>query len=151
MELQLFNVAPRIPGNIAFLEKLANNIWWCWHPRAIELFMRVDSNLWREVGGNAKTFLRRVPEKRLVEMAEDSNYLKLLETVRQEFDAQIGAAVPPEKRTVAYFSLEYGIHESIPIFSGGLGVLAGDHLKAASDMKLPLVAVGLLYRQGYFN
>ena len=151
MELQLFNVAPRIPGNIAFLEKLANNIWWCWHPRAIELFMRVDSNLWREVGGNAKTFLRRVPEKRLAEMAEDSNYLKLLETVRQEFDAQIGAAVPPEKRTVAYFSLEYGIHESIPIFSGGLGVLAGDHLKAASDMKLPLVAVGLLYRQGYFR
>ena len=151
MELQLYNVAPRLPEELAFLEKLADNIWWCWHPDAIDLFMRIDHNLWREVGGNAKIFLRRVSMENLEELSRDSGYLHQIEAVRSKFEQDIGNPLPPEERKVAYFSLEYGIHESIPIFSGGLGVLAGDHLKAASDMKLPLVAVGLLYRQGYFR
>ena len=151
MELQLYNVAPRIPGELAFLEKLADNIWWCWHQSAIELFMRIDPNLWREVGGNAKMFLRTVSGKRLDELVRDSGFLRNVRSVQSEFERQTENALPPSKRKVAYFSLEYGIHESIPIFSGGLGVLAGDHLKAASDMNLPLVAVGLLYRQGYFR
>ena len=151
MELQLYNVAPRIPAELAFLEKLAGNIWWCWHHPAIELFMRIDPNLWREVGGNAKMFLRTVSGKRLEELAHDAAFLRSVKAVESEFERQVSHAYTPEKRDVAYFSLEYGIHESIPIFSGGLGVLAGDHLKAASDMNLPLVAVGLLYRQGYFR
>ena len=151
MELQLYNVAPRIPVELDFLEKLAGNIWWCWHQSAIDLFVRIDPNLWREVSGNAKMFLRKVSGKRLIELAHDAGFLRHLKSVQAEFDRQVGGAVAPEKRSVAYFSLEYGIHESIPIFSGGLGVLAGDHLKAASDMALPLVAVGLLYRQGYFR
>ena len=151
MELQLYNVAPRIPETIVFLEKLANNIWLCWHHGAIELFMRIDPVLWREVGCNAKTFLRLVPESRLMEVAGDVGYINRLKAVENEFNRQVGSPLPPSARRVAYFSLEYGIHESIPIFSGGLGVLAGDHLKAASDMNLPLVAVGLLYRQGYFR
>ena len=151
MELKLYNVAPRLPEPLAFLEKLADNIWWCWHPDAIDLFMRLDHNLWREVGGNAKTFLRKVSPVCLEELSRDSGYLRQLEAVRKHFEQEIGSPLPAAKRQVAYFSLEYGIHESIPIFSGGLGVLAGDHLKAASDMNLPLVAVGLLYRQGYFR
>lgn len=151
MELQLYNVSPRLPEPLAFLEKLADNIWWCWHPDAVDLFMRIDHNLWREVGGNAKIFLRRVSSESLNELAKDSGYLRQIDAVRANFEREIGNPIPPQQRRVAYFSLEYGIHESIPIFSGGLGVLAGDHLKAASDMNLPLVAVGLLYRQGYFR
>lgn len=151
MELQLYNVAPRIPAELEFLEKLAGNIWWCWHPSAIELFVRIDPGLWREVAGNAKMFLRKVSGKRLMELAQDTGFLRHIKHVQSEFEKQTGDVIPRDKRNIAYFSLEYGIHESIPIFSGGLGVLAGDHLKAASDMNLPLVAVGLLYRQGYFR
>lgn len=151
MELQLYNVSPCLPGELSFLEKLADNIWWCWHPDAIDLFTRIDHNLWREVGGNAKAFLRKVFPGSLEELAKDSGYLRQIENVRNIFEQETGKPIAPAKRSVAYFSLEYGIHESIPIFSGGLGVLAGDHLKAASDMSLPLVAVGLLYRQGYFR
>ena len=151
MGLQLYNVAPRLPESLNFLEKLADNIWWCWHADAVDLFTRIDHNLWREVGGNAKAFLRHVSPDVLEELAGDSGYLQQIENVRSAFEKDISSAVDNRSREVAYFSLEYGIHESIPIFSGGLGVLAGDHLKAASDMKLPLVAVGLLYRQGYFR
>ncbi len=151
MDLQLYNVAPRIPDELKFLEKLANNIWWCWHPLAIELFMRVNPNLWREVSGSAKEFLRQVPQARLEELARDAIYLRQLRLVEAEFNRQVPSHEDVKARNIAYFSLEFGIHESIPIFSGGLGVLAGDHLKAASDLRLPLVAVGLLYRQGYFR
>ena len=152
MAIQLYNVAPRIPGELKFLEELTNNIWWCWHPAAIELFMRIDAGLWRELSGSAKTFLRRVPQSRLEELAHDVSYLRLLENVRREFERETAkGGLSVAGRKIAYFSLEFGIHESVPIFSGGLGVLAGDHLKAASDLKLPLVAVGLLYRQGYFR
>jgi len=151
MDLQLYNVAPRIPEELKFLEELAGNIWWCWHQEAVELFVRINAKLWRELAGNAKTFLRRIPQSRLEELARDHGYLKLLNRVQNEFNREVGSAVSFDKRTTAYFSLEFGIHESIRIFSGGLGVLAGDHLKAASDMQLPLAAVGLLYRQGYFR
>ena len=150
MELQLYNVAPRIPEELKFLETLVNNIWWCWHPGAIELFVRINPNLWRELHGSAKTFLRKVPQARLEELAHDVGYLRQLHAVKAEFERQTAGTVDFSKRQTAYFSLEFGIHESIRIFSGGLGVLAGDHLKAASDQNLPLVAVGLLYRQGYF-
>jgi len=151
MDLQLYNVAPRIPESIKFLEKLANNIWWCWHPASIELFVRIDPKLWRELSGNAKQFLRLVPQSRLEELAHDSTYTRQLKALQTEFERQIPEEEDVSKRKIAYFSLEFGIHESVRIFSGGLGVLAGDHLKAASDMRLPLVAVGLLYRQGYFR
>ena len=152
MAIQLYNVAPKVPGELKFLEELTNNIWWCWHPGAIELFMRIDAALWRELAGSAKTFLRRVPQSRLEELAHDVSYLRLLENVRREFERETESGkCTVAGRKIAYFSLEFGIHESVPIFSGGLGVLAGDHLKAASDLKLPLVAVGLLYRQGYFR
>ena len=151
MELQLYNVSPIIPEELKFLETLANNIWWCWHPNAIELFVRIDPAAWRKLKGTAKAFLRNVPQSRMEELAHDAGYLRHLAAVKAEFEKDVASKLDISKRQVAYFSLEFGIHESIRIFSGGLGVLAGDHLKAASDLKLPLVAVGLLYRQGYFR
>ncbi len=151
MEYQLYNVAPRLPDELKFLDTLSNNIWWCWHPHAIDLFVRINPNLWRQLRGNTKEFLRQVPESRLLELAKDSSYLRQLGAIETEFNRQIVRENTKKKPAIAYFSLEYGIHESIPIFSGGLGVLAGDHLKAAADLDLPLVAVGLLYRQGYFR
>ncbi|MCQ2380469.1 MAG: alpha-glucan family phosphorylase [Victivallaceae bacterium] len=151
MGLQLFNVSPRIPKEIKFLETIADNIWWCWDKEAIQLFVRIDPTLWRQVSGCAKEFLRKVPQSRLEELAEDSLYVEQLEQVKARFLAETEGVLDFSKRKIAYFSLEFGIHESIRIFSGGLGVLAGDHLKAASDLNLPLVAVGLLYRQGYFR
>ena len=152
MELKLFNIAPSIPEELAFLEKLSYNMWWCWHPLAAELFLRLDPNLWRELRGNSRKMLNSVPQARLEELARDPGYLRQLKTVQTEFEREVRPSDADfSARKVAYFSMEFGIHESVRIFSGGLGILSGDHLKAASDLRLPLAAVGLLYRQGYFR
>ncbi|MGE4565012.1 MAG: alpha-glucan family phosphorylase [Victivallaceae bacterium] len=151
MSVKLFNVSPCMPKELKFLEKLSNNMWWCWHPLAIELFVRINPNLWREVEGNSRRFLGLVPQARLEELAHDAGYLRQLRAVQTEFERAAPDNLEIASRRIAYFSMEFGIHESVRIFSGGLGVLSGDHLKAASDQTLPLVAVGLLYRQGYFR
>ena len=151
MNVKLFNVAPRLPEALGFLERLSMNMWWCWHPLARELFVRINPNLWTEVDGNARKFLSRVSQERLEELARDAGYLRQLKIAESEFNRQVPAEENHAARKIAYFSMEYGIHESLRIFSGGLGVLSGDHLKAASDLNTPLVAVGLLYRQGYFR
>jgi starch phosphorylase len=153
MKIEVFNVAPSIPAELAFLETLARNLWWCWHSDAIELFRRINPQLWRDVGHNPLTFLSRVPQKRLELLCKDESFLRHLQRVKDAFEADMALADPARRtRTcIAYFSLEYGIHESIKVYAGGLGVLAGDHVKSASDMGLPMVAIGLLYRQGYFQ
>jgi starch phosphorylase len=151
INVQLYNVAPKIPEELKFLERLSYNIWWSWHPEAIELFLRINPNLWKSIGGNSRKFLSMVPQTRLEELAADKGYLRQLKRVQAEFERQIEPDLGIQKRRVAYFSMEFGIHESIRLYSGGLGVLAGDHLKAASDVNLPIVGVGLLYRQGYFR
>lgn len=140
-----------MPSELKFLEQLSNNMWWCWHPLAIELFVRINPNLWREVEGNTRRFLGAVSQERLEELAHDPVYLRQLKAVQSEFERVVPASSDIASRSIAYFSMEFGIHESVRIFSGGLGVLSGDHLKAASDLSLPLVSVGLLYRQGYFR
>lgn len=154
--VQLFNIAPSTPAKIRFLEILARNYWWSWNPPARELFERIDPALWAQVGQNPLRFLSAVPQKRFEALARDKAYVAHLEQVESLFRNAV--AEPGERtgkelkdRSIAYFSLEYGIHESMRIYSGGLGVLAGDHLKAASDLDLPLVAVGLFYRKGYFQ
>jgi len=154
--IQLFNIAPKIPDELSFLERLSYNMWWCWNFDAIELFRRINPTLWRSVQGNTRAFLEMVPQEQLEELASNSGFVRHLKRVKFAFDREVEAILDEEKekkfqRRVAYFSLEYGIHESVRLYSGGLGVLAADHLKAASDMKLPVVAVGLLYRQGYFR
>ena len=155
--LQIFNVAPAIPEKLRFLDELSRNLWWSVSFDAIELFRRIDRDLWKNCKHNPVAFLNRLSQGRLEEMSVDVSFLSHLERVRKGYDASVlhpaegRSPIYREKDVVAYFSAEFGIHESIPIYAGGLGLLAGDHLKAASNMGVPLVAVGLLYRHGYFR
>ncbi len=155
--LKTFQVFPAIPDAISFLEVLARNLWWCWHLNAIELFRRINPKLWIKSGRNPLQFLTLISQDRLAELATDDSFISHLQAVKRRFEQELpGFPIerPPlceNHNCVAYFSMEFGIHESLPLFAGGLGVLAGDHLKAASDLGLPLVGVGLLYRQGYFR
>ncbi|HYG54537.1 MAG TPA: alpha-glucan family phosphorylase [Burkholderiales bacterium] len=150
-------VNPRIPKRLARLEELAANLWYSWDRPTRALFAKLNPVLWDAVGHSPKAMLKRVDEQRLIDAAADPAFLDSLTRVLAAFDAY--HAEPPFQGNaggfrpndlVAYFCAEFGVHESLPIYSGGLGILAGDHCKAASDFKLPFVAVGLLYRQGYF-
>jgi starch phosphorylase len=149
--IQIVNVAPCIPKPLRFLETLVRNVWWSWNQDAISLLRRMDPSLWRTVVGHPLEFLRRIPQPTLQSLAVDETFLKQLAAVEARFNAGIAKSNGAEHGQVAYFSLEFGLHETIRLYSGGLGVLAGDHLKAASDLGIPLVAVGLFYHQGYFE
>ena len=151
-------VNPRIPQRLARLEELVDNLWYSWDRPTRELFARLHPALWAAVGHSPKAFLKRVDERKLVEAAEDpvflTNYNRVLsayDTYHSEPMRRNGSEWLRATDLVAYFCAEFGFHESLPIYSGGLGILAGDLCKAASDMALPFVGVGLLYRQGYFH
>ncbi len=141
------------------LKELARNLWWTWQPNVITLFRELDPALWRKVDHNPVEFLKRLPaeqlERRAAEMALDSRidyaFRRLAEYLRDTDSWGAIHASILRSRPVAYFSAEFGLHESLPIYSGGLGVLAGDHLKSASDLGIPLIGIGLLYAQGYFR
>ena len=152
-------VNPKIPQRLARLEELANNLWYSWDIMPTRaLFSRLDPGLWNIVGHSPKALLKRIDERRLMDAAEDKVFLNNYNRVLSAYDSyhgeltRRGAAEQPlaQSDLVAYFCFEFGFHESLPIYSGGLGILAGDHCKAASDMRLPFIGVGLLYRQGYF-
>ncbi len=155
--LQTYQIYPNIPSNLAFLETLSRNMWWCWKKDAIELFRRIDPPLWVESGRNPIAFLAKVPQIRLEQLAKDDGYLAHLEVVKDHFQNLVTNPVKIDESgfktgdTIAYFSMEFGLHESLPLFAGGLGILAGDHLKAASNLATPLIGVGLMYHQGYFR
>ncbi|RME88861.1 MAG: alpha-glucan family phosphorylase [Anaerolineae bacterium] len=148
-----------LPRRIHRLAELAYNLWWTWQPEAQRLFSRLDSALWERVGHNPVRLLREAERACLNEAALDTAYLARYDRVLSAFDTYLtrsdtwAARAHPEltRRPIAYFSMEYGLHETLPIYSGGLGVLSGDHLKEASDLGLPLVGVGLLYAEGYFT
>ncbi|HZD20160.1 MAG TPA: alpha-glucan family phosphorylase, partial [Burkholderiales bacterium] len=150
-------VNPKIPKRLARLEELASNLWYSWDRPTRSIFARLNPALWDSVGHNPKAMLKRIDEQRLIDAASDPAFLDSLTRVLAAFDAYHaeppfrsgGGGFKPEE-LVAYFCAEFGVHESLPLYSGGLGILAGDHCKAASDFKLPFIAVGLLYRQGYF-
>ncbi|MDE1942037.1 MAG: alpha-glucan family phosphorylase [Betaproteobacteria bacterium] len=147
--------SPKIPAKLARLEELANNLWYSWDRPTRTLFARLHPRLWDLTGANPIRFLRRIDEHHLNEAAEDQTFLTAYNRVLSAFDTyHNGSLRRPgklgEADLVAYFCAEFGFHESFPIYSGGLGILAGDHCKAASDLGLPFVGVGLLYRQGYF-
>ena len=155
---QTFQVFPAIPEPISFLEKLSRNLWWSWQHDATELYRRIDPRIWSESERNPIRFLSMVSQTRFEELAEDTSFLAHFNRVRERFETVPckpleDSELPIHKiqGKIAYFSMEFGIHESLPLYAGGLGILAGDHLKAASDMALPLVGIGLLYRQGYFS
>ncbi len=147
------------PERIARLRDLAYNLWWSWHPEAEELYRQIDPDLWELVYHNPIGFLREVRQRRLNEAAANPHYLQQFDAVMAKFDAYVHAQetwftrhYPDVKgETIAYFSAEFGLHESLPIYSGGLGILSGDHTKESSDMGLPFVAVGFIYPQGYFR
>ncbi len=151
-------VNPKIPERLARLEELANDLWYSWDRSTRSLFSRLHPGLWGAVGHNPKAFLKRIDESLLLKAAEDPVFLASYNSVLSAYDFYHSAPVrhdPGETLEstdrIAYFCFEFGFHESFPIYSGGLGILAGDHCKAASDLRLPLVGVGLLYHQGYFS
>jgi starch phosphorylase len=156
--VKTFQVFPDLPGPLEPLLELAHNLWWVWNPDAVELFRRLDRKLWDATHHNPVKMLGLVDQKRLADMATDDGYLANLKRVHDELKAHLSQpdwfqkAHPDKQRLlVAYFSAEFGLHESLPVYSGGLGVLAGDHLKSAAELGIPLLGVGLLYRNGYFQ
>jgi glycogen phosphorylase len=148
-----------LPPQLERLHDLALNLHWCWQHPAIDLFRRLDPDLWEETNHNPVLLLEQIDESVLGERAEDGAYLTDLEVALAAFKAYVAGGdtwfdttgLPAAQRLIAYFSMEFGLHECLPIYSGGLGVLAGDHLKSSSDLGLPLVAVGMLYQDGYFR
>ncbi len=154
MGLLSFTVKPNIPEQLKALEELANNLWISWNFEAIMLFMRLDYETWLASRQNPTRMLGMVSQKRLEEAATDDSFLAALEAVYGKFKRYQSAErwyTGPMDKVIAYFSMEYGLDVALPTYSGGLGVLSGDHMKTSSDLGLPLVGVGLLYRQGYFQ
>ncbi len=148
-----------IPERIERLQELAYNLWWSWHPEAQNLYRQIDPELWELVYHNPVKFLREVRQQRFAEASANPAYLDQYDTVMNAFDAYMHTKdtwfnqhyPDAQGQQIAYFSAEFGLHESLPIYSGGLGILSGDHVKEASDMNLPFVAVGFIYPQGYFR
>lgn len=154
-----FSVKAAVPKKIERLRELAGNLWWSWHREGQELFAYLDADIYEVSGYNPVRMIDMLPPDRLKEVASDDVFLKLYARAIEQFDAYMKSTerlVPVSNdisadRPIAYFSMEYGLHESLPIYSGGLGILSGDHIKSSSDINLPLVAVGLLYKDGYFK
>ena len=160
--MYIFNritVNPQLPKRINKLSVISNNLWWSWNTEFLRLFKKIDFDLWETVEKNPVKFLKLVSQERLEMASKDSEFLKEYDKNVENFENYINSKntwfsekYPNNKNDlIAYFSAEYGLDETIPIYSGGLGILSGDHLKSASDLGIPLVAVGLLYKSGYFN
>jgi len=150
---------PNLPQNLLGLGELAENLWWSWNPSARMLFKRLSRQAWKDSGHNPDKMLKELPDETLRAAAQDPDYLAQVDGVRRKFDAYMraknyfqGMTPPGDARfAVAYFSAEYGLHRSLPFYAGGLGFLAGDHLKECSDLNVPLVAVGFMYPEGYVH
>ncbi|MCC6905705.1 MAG: alpha-glucan family phosphorylase [Anaerolineae bacterium] len=158
--ISTFNVHPSIPEPLKRLPELVYNIHWAWDYESLGLFQRMEPDIWEESGHNQVQMLGRISQERLNELAQDRGFLAQYQRVMTNHDGYLDRARSAwypttygleERAQIAYFSLEFGLTESIRNYSGGLGILAGDHLKASSDLNIPLVAVGLLYQQGYFR
>jgi starch phosphorylase len=165
--IRTFTVLPHLPERLQALQKLAYNMWWCWNHEAVTLFRRIDVEAWETLDHSPVKLLSALNSTRVQELLHDDGFLAHMDRVEEEFDNYMNAdtwyketyAAPGRNGLgalardlrIAYFSAEFGIHQSVPVYSGGLGVLSGDHLKSASDLGLPLVGVGLMYREGYFR
>ena len=160
--MYLFNkitVNPQLPKRIDKLSVIANNLWWSWNTEFLKLFKMIDIDLWENIGKNPVKFLKLVPQEKLEEYSKNADFLKEYDRVVNNFEAYMSSKntlfskkfQDNKNDLIAYFSAEYGLDEIMQIYSGGLGILSGDHLKAASDLGIPLVGVGLLYKKGYFH
>ncbi|MDR1577350.1 MAG: alpha-glucan family phosphorylase [Deltaproteobacteria bacterium] len=148
---QEFKVVPRFPAKLAALRRMAYNVFFSWQSEIRDIFQRIDPKLWEQSGHNPVVLMGLVDQHRLDELENDTGFTSQLEEVAHRFDVYMAAPPVDQDRTrVAYFSAEFGLTTCVPIYSGGLGILAGDHLKSASDLNIPLVGVGLLYQEGYF-
>lgn len=147
---------PELPGNLKPLEAISRNFYWSWNPEGVELFRELDPRLWDKCEQNPRLLLKKINKLRLWQKSADSVYVERLRCFNEKFQNYL-TQLPNSfgsisaKHPVAYFCAEYGVHNSLPNYSGGLGILAGDHLKSASDLNIPLTAIGLLYRFGYFR
>jgi starch phosphorylase len=150
---------PNLPKRISGLSELAYNLWWSWHLEARALFNMLDRPLWKNTGHNPVKLLQRIPPYRLVAAAQNRDFLQKYDSVMNDFMADISASntwlntLYPDmaNQKIAYFSLEFAIHNSLPLYAGGLGILAGDYCKEANDLGLPLIGIGFMYPQGYFR
>ena len=155
--LHSFIVSAKLPERIAHLKELAHNFWWCWNSDAKELFIRMNRDLWNTVNHNPVLLLNKLSQAELLDLASQADFTSFLDLnykrFRKYMDDQgwYSTVAKEQAKCIAYFSTEYGINESFPNYSGGLGILSGDHLKSSSDLGLPLVGIGLLYQQGYFR
>ena len=152
-------VTPQLPKRINKLSEIANNLWWAWNTEFLRLFQEIDMDLWETIEKNPIKFLKMVSQEKIEAVSKNDAFLEQYDKAVENFDNYMKSKdtwfaknYPGNKDdVVAYFSAEYGLDQILPIYSGGLGILSGDHLKSASDLGLPLVAVGLLYKNGYFH
>lgn len=158
MKLHTFTALPKTPSSLNPLLEIASNLWFSWNWDARQLFAKADKEIWKQAQKNPLRMLCDIPQEKMEELAENKDFLSEMSAVYTAFQKYMSGKTwfeeqfgPRNNKVVAYFSCEYGIHESLPIYSGGLGVLSGDHLKSASDLGIPLVAIGLFYREGYFR
>ncbi len=160
MRSRIYRVVPRIPEKLSELKKVTENAWWSWNKKAIDLFRSMDQDLWEKTDHNPTLLLGRISQSRMEELSEDPVFLSALDKVssmmkeylaRPTWFSKHHSDALGQGEVIAYFSAEFGLHESLPIYSGGLGVLAGDTLKSTSDLGLPIVGISMLYRLGYFN
>ncbi len=158
LKIRNYTVLPALPDSLRDLEAIAANMCWSWNPEFVQLFKRIAGKLWDSCGHNPVKLLGNVPQERLDDLAGNTGFLSELRRAAGKLRCYLEepgwftkvCSLSP-KPTIAYFSAEFGIHESLPLYAGGLGILAGDHLKSASDLGVPMVAVGLLYQKGYFR
>ena len=154
MHISTYTVKPKLPPSLKPLEEIARNLWLSWNFDAIQLFIRLDYDAWLRAEQSPVRTLAMASQERLARISKDDSYLAAMKEVYERFLKYKKGETwyhGSKKEVIAYFSMEYGIDVSLPIYSGGLGILSGDHMKTSSDMGLPLVGVGLLYRQGYFK
>ena len=148
---QRMMIDKNLPPRLHALEELSRNLWWCWNADARNLFEGIDQKLWLACEQNPIAFLDKLPMERVKQLEADDAFLAQLDAIYATFRAYMEEKPDPASPTISYFSMEYGLHSSLKIYSGGLGILAGDYLKEASDKNVPMAAVGLLYRYGYFT
>ncbi|WP_243545719.1 alpha-glucan family phosphorylase [Pseudodesulfovibrio tunisiensis] len=155
--LRSFNVVTELPPALTRLRELANNLWWVWHRDSQELFEWMDADKWHECEHSPIRFLDTMDRDRLNQLSGDMEFMARFTGVMERFDAYMAESDNAEykgitwQNPISYFSMEFGLHEAIPIYSGGLGLLAGDHIKSASDLNLPFIGISLLYKNGYFH
>ena len=145
------NIHATLPAELSKLQEIAYNLWWCWNGDAKDLFRYIDIEAWHRAGSNPVVLLNTISYERMLELTKDKKFINQLNDIYDEFRAYMDEPKDKKKPTIAYFSMEYGLTHILKIYSGGLGILAGDYIKEASDCNVDMTAIGFLYRYGYFT